>query len=627
MIKQLKNNIKRSLVVLALVACLPSCKDEFFDLPDRGGVDAAIWSTEGAVQLHLNRTYDVVVPTFPFQVTINERNGVHLASDENYFSETDQYTRAALGLQGVLTNNDVRWTGNRYNANNAAGENKYFDIQRCNEAIKYLPAGTISEAKKKEFLGQYYALRAMTYFELVKVYGGVPLPLEPQTPETVYTEGRKSARVCFAAILSDLDNAIAMLDGFTPDDATGRGKITKLIATCLKAKVLFYWASPQFNPTNDAKHPYQASRWADALTANKTAYDMAIAAGKRLQANYADIFRLEGTANTEAILVRTHSAAVERRGHDTEYKSRPTSEGGGPYTGFMPSIKMLEAYPMRDGLPRTAASSTYPYDATLFWQNRDPRFEATIAYNGGSWALSGNANRKQWTYNTAVGESNGNGVYCKRFTTPTLPVASVRYANNLGGSGMDWIELRLAEVMLNYADCMNETGDLAGAKNMVRQIRTRAGIVAGASDYGLGLVAGTSDMRTLILNERMVEFAFENKRNSDLRRSRTMHLLNGNMQKLEITLVNPPVGNVLNDKGVLEAVTNGVMFRETLNLNDKTTFTKYFRLTTTTNQAYSAYNVPEFHYFYTFHDDFVNNGFNIVPTIGWSGGAFDPLDN
>ncbi|WP_443939422.1 RagB/SusD family nutrient uptake outer membrane protein [Pedobacter sp. MW01-1-1] len=615
MIKHIKNNIKRSIIILGLAACLPACKDDFFDFPDRGGVDAAIWSTDGSVQLHLNRTYDVVIPTFPFQVTINERNGVHLASDENFFANTDQYTRAALGIQGELTNNDVRWAGNRYNNNNVAGENKYFDIQRCNEAIAYIPQGTMSQAKKNEYLGQYYALRAMTYFELVKVYGGVPLPLTPQTPENVYGDGRKSAKECFAAIISDLNNSITMLEGFNPDDNSGRGKITKLIATCLKAKVLFYWASPQFNPNNDA------SRWQEALAVNKEAYDLSIAAGKRLLTNYADIFRVEGTTNTEAILVRTHSATIERRGHDTEYKSRPASEGGGPYTGFMPSVKMLDAYPMRDGLPR-GTSSAYPYDATMFWQNRDPRFDATIAYNGGPFALSGNANRRQWTYNNAISETNGNGVYCKRFTTPTLAVAGVRYTNNIGGNGMDWIELRLAEVMLNYADCLNETGDLAGAKNMVRQIRVRAGIVAGSgsNDYGLGPVTSMSAMRTLILNERMIEFAFENKRNSDLRRSRTMHLLNGTMQKMEINLVNS------SDKAVLEAVTNGVMFRESLNTNDKATFTKYFRIVYTSISGYGPYAVPEFHYFYTFHNDFVNNGFNIQPTIGWSGGTFDPLN-
>jgi hypothetical protein len=624
MIKQLKNNIKRSVIILSLAACLPACKDDFFDLPDRSGIDLAIWNTDGSVQMHLNRTYDVVIPTFPFQVTINERNGVHLASDENYFAATDQYTRAALGLEGVLTNNDVRWTGNRYNANAVAGENKYFDVQRCNEAIKFIPQGSLPETRQKEYLGQYYALRAMTYFEMVKIYGGVPLILEPQTPEAVYNEGRKSAKECFAVILSDLDKAITMLDGFNPDDATGRGKITKLIATCLKAKVLLYWASPQFNPTNDPKHPYQASRWTDALNANKAAYDMCIAAGKRLQANYIDIFRLEGAANTEAILVRTHSATIERRGHDTEARSRPQSESGTVATGYLPSVKMIDAYPMRDGNPRTEASSTYPYDATFFWLNRDPRFDATIAYNSGVWPLSGNLTRKQWTYNTALNETTGNGLYCKRFSTPTLAAANARYTNSLGGNGMDWIELRLAEVMLNYADCLNETTNEAEAKNMVRQIRQRAGIVIGANDYGLGNVTGTAAVRTLILNERMVEFAFENKRNSDLRRSRTMHQLTGSLQKVEFQLVRS------SDKAVLEApITPGstTLFRETIDFSNKANFNNYFRVAfVNVSGSYGPYAFPEFHYFYTFHNDFVNNGNNILPTIGWAGGAFDPLD-
>ncbi|RZM29354.1 MAG: RagB/SusD family nutrient uptake outer membrane protein, partial [Pedobacter sp.] len=108
----------------------------------------------------------------------------------------------------------------------------------------------------------------------------------------------------------------------------------------------------------------------------------------------------------------------------------------------------------------------------------------------------------------------------------------------------------------------------------------RAGVVIGDSDYGLGLATSTAQLRTLIIGERQVEFAFENKRNADLRRTRTMHLLTGNMSKMEVALVNS------SDKAVLEATTNGVMFRETLNVNDKTTYTKYFRNVITT----PAYN-------------------------------------
>lgn len=631
MINQIKNNIKKAVAILTLAALLPACvnKDEFFLLPDTGGIDQAIWDNEGSVQLHLNRVYDVAMYQFPLQLT-PDRYGVHYASDENYFPDGDANAKAALGLQGVLGNNDVRYTGNTYGGN--PGNNKYWDIARCNDAIANLPNSTMLTQKKNELLGQYYALRAITYFELVKVYGGVPLPLTPQGGDSIYDEGRRPAKECFAAILSDLNNAIILLEGFAPNDADGRGKITKLIATCLKAKVLLYWASPQFNPTNDAKHPYQASRWADALTVNKEAYDMCVSAGKKLMPNYLDIFRVEGTNNTEAILVRTYSNTVPNRGNQTEQRVRPTSEGGStgfPNTYFMPSTKMLDAYPMRDGKPLNT-STAFPYDATMFWQNRDPRFEATFATNGSVYPLSGNANRKQWTYNLAVGESSGVAVYVKRFSTPGLTASASVYNSSVGGgSGMDWVELRFAEVMLNYADCMNETGNIAGAKDLVRQIRQRAGVVAGDSDYGLALAGSTPQLRNLILNERQIEFAFENKRNSDLRRSRTMHLLTGNMSKLEVQLVNPPSGSDQKDKKVLEDPTvpgGTTSFRETLNVNDKATYTKYFKNVVITNTTYLPYNVPEFHYFYTFHNDFVSFGNKILPTIGWAGGTFDPLD-
>jgi hypothetical protein len=619
MIKQIKNNIQKAVVILTLAASLPACvnKDEFFLLPDTEGIDQAIWDNEGSVQLHLNRVYDVVIPYFPLQV-VPDRYGVHFASDENYFPNGDANARAALGIEGVLGVNDVRYVGNQYRGN--PGDNKYWDIARCNDAITNIPKGNMAQDKQRILLGQYYALRAITYFELVKVYGGVPLILEAQLANNVYSDGRKSAKECFAAIISDLNNSMTMLEGFNPGDGDGRGKITKLIAACIKAKVLLYWASPQFNPLNDPKHPYQASRWTDALAANKEAYDLCVAAGKRLMPNYLDIFRVEGTSNTETILVRTYSNTIPNRGHNAEQRNRPTSEGGSYSQLYTPTTKMLDAYPMRDGKPR-GTSSAFPYDAVMFWQNRDPRFDATFATNGSVYPLSGNNSRKQWTYNTAINESNGNAVYVKRFTTPSLTAGAVPYSSGTGGgSGMDWIDLRFAEVMLNYADCLNETGSIAAAKDLIRQIRVRAGIVAGDSDYGLGLANTTIDLRSLILSERQIEFAFENKRNADLRRTRNMHLLSGNMSKLEIALVSTA------NKATLEAVnSSGVMFRETINVNDKATYQTYFRNVVTTPN-YGAYSVPEFHYFYTFHNDFVNFGANILTTTGWPGGTFDPLD-
>lgn len=623
--------LKKSLAVVAISIALAGCinKNEFFELKDRGGIDAAIWSTEGAVEMHLRETYDMSVARFPFQDTY-DRYPIHLASDENLFSGTDTWAKAALGVQGVLANNDVRFVGNKYQGNNF-GDNRYFDIARCNNGIAFIPEGTMPDEVKKKFLGQYYALRAINYFELVKVYGGVPLVLTPQTPSDLNVGGRASARACFEQILSDLDQAAESLNDiiWAGDDAQGR--MSKEIVAVLKAKVLLYWASPQFNPLNDAKHPYDAARWQTALAANKAAYDMCLAAGKQLMPSYTDIFRVEGTSNTEAILIRSYSSTIERRGHNTENRVRPASEGGSPNAGFIATVSLLNAYPMKDGnaISEVGPNAKYQYDATMFWQNRDPRFEATLAYNGALWPLSGKTGRKQWTYVNAAGETANQGVYTKKFSTPSLAPASVSYSNNIGGNGMDWIELRFAEVMLNYAECANETGDLALAKRLVREIRQRAGVEEGNSgnDYGLAAAGSKDLLRELITNERMVEFAFENKRNADLRRLRKWHLLSGTIQTMRIEL-QAPNDDSRNQKH-LETINpnTGLPNRDTLDINNKATYTYYFKNAFVTPSGIGGFSIPEHHYFYTFHNDFMYSSALLLPTIGWIGGSFDPLDN
>lgn len=619
---QYKNIFKLS-AAFALTAVLGTAcvnKDEFFELPDRQGIDANIWSTEGAVEMHLRETYDMSTPRFPHQESY-DRLPIHMASDENFFSGNDQWAKAALGLEGTLANNDVRFVGNRYQGNNF-GDNRYFDIARSNNAIAFIPGGSIPEAAKKRILGQYYFLRAFNYFELVKVYGGVPLVLTPQGPSNLNVSGRASAKECFDQILSDLENSISNLDGVVWGN-NDWGRINKEIATVMKAKVLLYWASPQFNPNNDA------ARWETALTANKVAYDLCIANGRSLVPNYANIFLLEGSNNKEAIFVRPYSKTLERRGHNTENRVRPNSEGGSSSNAFIPTIILLDAYPMRDGnLP--GQPGAYTYDDVMFWQNRDPRFEATFAYNGSVWPLSGKAGRKQWNYvnatNNGVNESGNYGVYSKRFSDPTIPQASVNYTNNLGGNGMDWIELRLAEVMLNYAECANETGDIATAKNMVRQIRQRAGIQqgAGSNDYGLGSISGAGQaMRDLITNERFVEFAFENKRNADLRRLRKWHTLSGTISTIRITLKST------SQKALLEApsATNpAVQMRDQLDINNKAVYTTYFQKAILTPANIGSFSIPEHHYFYTFHNDFMASSPLLQHTIGWANGTFDPLN-
>ncbi|WP_159451599.1 RagB/SusD family nutrient uptake outer membrane protein [Pedobacter africanus] len=603
------------LAIALLMSVFTGCKKDFFDLKDRNALDSQIWNNEGAIQFLLNDTYDVVMPEFPYEYSANN---VIYASDEDRFSSSDAIMRKAIGVNGSLVSNDVKFIATKYQG--TKGDNRYFDIARCNTALKEIPGGNLAQDIKNKLRGQFYALRALSYFELVRLYGGVPLVLEPQNPDNVKLEGRAKAAECFKSIVSDLDSAMTLLNGVTWNDATERGKFTRKAAAALKGRVLLYWASPQFNPVSDPAHPYDASRWQMAYLACKDAYDICKASGTALMQNYSDVFLKEGTVNTEAIIVRSYSSGVAKRGQNVEAKVRPGQEGGSA-SAFQPTLQLVESYPMKDGVP-IGQGSSYTYDPVLFWLNRDPRFDATIAYNGSNWKLSGNAARRQWNYlkNASEGSTGILGFYMKRFANPDLAKGSVSYSNDFGGNGMDWIELRYAEVILNYAECANEVGNLTEAKNLVREIRIRAGIQQGAKDYGLALATNTTQMRDLIMEERKIEFAFEGKRGYDLRRTRRFHLLAGQMR----ILVWETKTDALRTE--LEAINpaTGAMFREGVNVNDKTTFEKYFK-TTVNTVGVTGFSIPETYYFYALPSTFMNSSPLLEQTIGWDGGTFDPL--
>lgn len=600
--------------VIALTT-FSACNDKFFELQDRNGMDAGIWNNEGAIQYHLNDTYDVTMPDWPYE--ISARNVLY-ASDENFGSGSDGTSRKALRLQGELAVNDVQYIASKYQG--TKGDNKYFDIARCNNAIKYIPAGTLSPDTKRRFLGQYYALRAMSYFEITRLYGGVPIVLEPQNPNELTLQPRAKAAECFKVILNDLDSAIVNLNGVTWSDATERGKWTKTAAMAYKARVLLYWASPLFNPVGDGAHPNDPSRWQDALKANKEAYEQCLADGKALMPNYGEIFSKEGNANTEAIVVRSYSNKLAKRGQSVEAKSRPRSEGGGPSDFYVASQQLIDAYTMADGTPIQNAGTAY--DDTRFWLNRDPRFAATIVTNGAAWALSGKTNRRQWNYvNEITDGSNAKMLYCRRFSDATLASGSVPVVEDFGGNGFDWIELRFAEVMLNYAECLNETGNTALAKDLVKQIRVRAGIQAGTRNYGLDYAVSQAQMRDLIMNERMVEFAFEGKRGYDLRRTRRLHTLVGTITTLQYTAKTAAI------KTSLETAdpTTGALRRDTLNLDRKGTVSAFFTRGSVFTSGNGAFAVPEYYYFYPLPNTFMNSSPLLEQTVGWDIGTFDPL--
>ncbi|THU39738.1 RagB/SusD family nutrient uptake outer membrane protein [Niastella caeni] len=593
---------------LLLVSVLCGCKKGFFDLEDQNGInDEGIWNNEGPASLFLNKTYDLIMPNWP------SVGGIHNTSDELNNANTDF-------LYGTLLENSVTDIG----TGNGAGTNRYFDIRRCNVAIDGINNSTLSDDVKIKLKGQFFFLRAYVYFRLVSLYGGVPLILHAQdlNGEDLNVPRSKTSE-CIAAIVNDLDSAAAYLPASWGSSDVGR--ITKNAALAYKGKVLLYWASPQFNPAN------LANRWEDAYTACKQAYDTCVARGQILLSNYANIFVTED--HKEILLVRKLDAVSlsPARGTNTEYITRPYSESGGGGSN-QPTWNLVQAYTMNNGLPISHTSSGY--DAVLFWRNRDPRFEMSIAYNGGAWPLSGKALRKQWNYTGVVDETANTiitGFYCKRITNPTLQASQAQYNSNTGGgSGMDWIEMRFAEVVMNLAECANETGRLTEAKDMVRLIRKRAGIVQGTYDYGLSVATNTAEMRSLILSERQVEFAMEGKRYWDLRRTRNYGLITSRFgvkwaPKPPYYAGTTRSGALATDIFLDKADANGVKPRDTANLNNKSVYQAMFTPSITTIEGSNVVSIPEKYYFYALPNFFNQATYTMEQTKGWTGGTFDPL--
>lgn len=601
-------------LAVLLLTLLASCKkdSEFFDIEDPQGIDSRIWSDPGAVGLFLNRTYGLIIPQWPAPGTAP--GNIHITSDEMNGGNTGF-------LYGTLNENSVTDMG----SSNGITANRYFDIRRCNLALEGLGStSTIPEADKKILRGQFYFLRAYVYFRMVNLYGGVPLVLEAQQlgEEGVPQVPRSKTSDCIAAINRDLDSASANLPALWLGNDIGR--ITRATAMAMKGKVLMYWASPQFNPSNIS------TRWEDAYQANQAAYAQCIQDGYILIPKYSDIFTVED--HREAMIVRKYNTSRDF-GTNIETIIRPFSESGAT-PSFQPTWNLVQSYPMKDGLPPTHPSSGY--NAIQYWKDRDPRFEASIVYNGALWPLSGKGNRRQWMYNGIVDESSGSiqtGFYSKRFSNGALtPTQAVYNSNSGGGSGMDWIEMRFAEVILNLAECANETGKLAEAKNMVRLTRQRAGIIAGANDYGMGIANDMASMRSLILNERQVEFALEGKRHFDLRRTRNFGLISARQSykigpKLPYVAgnaPNPPVsGRIYLDVPNAQ----GLRPRDTVDINNPVTYSAVFTTpgTIASIEGANTVNIPTRYYFYAIPNFFSQNSFVIEQTVGWINGTFDPL--
>jgi hypothetical protein len=400
----------------------------------------------------------------------------------------------------------------------------YSTIRKINILLAELPEGTIQEDKKPAIMAQAKVLRAMHYFKMVYYHGGVPIIEIPQGMEDELEVPRNSTAECFQFIMDDLNEAIADLP--PKYEGSDRGRIDKASAMAFKGRVLLYKASPQFNPSN----PYDNAYWQEAYDANNAAKSFLDANGYGLLENYVDIFETEG--HKENILSVIYQDPLKSNGR-SEAAVRPLSESKNAVGGDQPIWALAEAYPMKDGKMPGDATSAYAYDVQTYWKDRDPRFNANLVWNGEVYELSGKAGRRQYTMTNIAesvdafgyviqGESHyRTGLYCRKGINEGLTPALI------STNDYDWPEIRYTEVLFNFAEAANETGN-PGAIEALKAIRERAGIEPGADGmFGLKDAMTREEMREAILHEKYIEMVFEGKRFWDLRRHRMLDRLDG----------------------------------------------------------------------------------------------------
>jgi hypothetical protein len=348
-------------------------------------------------------------------------------------------------------------------------------------------------------------LRAFYHFELVKRYGGIPI-MTHSTNDYEELKGmtRKSFDECVKFIVDECDAVIPELKdtwvGF--DSEKMRGRVTKGTAMALKSRLLLYAASPLHNPANDVQ------KWEAAARA---AHDVIALGRYGLHSDYKGLFRLGNGADGNIEVIFSQQGWSR---NDFEKRNYPIGYDQGGQGSTCPSQNLVDAYEMKaTGMPIGEPGSGY--DPANPYAGRDPRLAMSILTNATAF--------KGRPVECWVGGLDGlgkprattTGYYIRKFVDESLNLTQNT------SSVHTWTLFRYAEILLNYAEAMNEAygPEVKGAYTMsakaaVDMVRARTGVAMPILPPGLS----KAEMRERIRNERRVELAFEEHRFFDVRR-------------------------------------------------------------------------------------------------------------
>lgn len=530
-------NLKKAIILIVITVFIGACSQDFLNLKPQDRItESAVWSDPNLVELFVNEMYRGL------------GHGHHEAElgsmvDESHFIHNYGTNQVVASL---ITPSDIgQWNAGNQNAYRWSQVYGYIrNAIMFMENIDNVPFE--DEAWRERLKGEVHFLLAYYYHNLVRLHGGVPIVTRTFNLEDEFEVPRNTLKECVDHILAHADSAAAVLPVKWEYGDANFGRAHKAAALSLKSRMLLWAASDLVHENWYGSYEQpdlvtiggdRTAAWTAAKNAAKEVIDLGVYSlheetGDPFQ-DYTDLF-IEKRSD-EHIFSRYF---IKSNGWDSEDNNTHSPLFNGPngyaaWAGNTPIQALVDDYEMADGTPFDWDN---PAHAAAPYENRDPRFYASILYDGAPWrqrpastaaydpenkisirtVYSGNEIDPDAVVSYGIDTRQGpqqtwNGTYTGYYLRKTIDISvdpEFVYAGE--NQEVPWHFFRLGEIYLNYAEACIELGEDDEAKTYLNMLRARVGMPD---------ITETGDaLMERYRNERRIEMAFEQARYFDVRR-------------------------------------------------------------------------------------------------------------
>ena len=520
--------MKRILIYLSIIVLVLGCRNDLLDTSPYSSVSSeTMWTTDNLTDMGVAGVYAALrlgtgssSTTSPYELYETDR-----------FGFTGQCRFDESLLQGTITASDGLFS--------TMWQNFYEGIQRTNDAIKNISLKSPSiETKKARYIAECKFLRAYFYYRLNQLYKGVPIYLEPFTADEA-TKARSTEQDVWDQVITDLTDCINeenLPDRYIAGDSN-YGHVTKGAAYALRGKVYMYlkeWskAAQDFSKVENCGYSLFSDYKTLFTVANEQCPEMIFSIQNIGQQNYGGSVQLyygsrsSFTSDWNYYMPTPDLVDLYENIDGSKFKWDDILPG---YSSLTPAER--EVYFLRDNLTtaeidaatlRGAKMSLYlptGNEARILkaYQNRDPRLVATVItpYSTFTGAYNNTKNvavaTMRWPYRSQAlvdGDIQTDTQNYFYYLYRKFVIEGVTDIVNRNYSPIDMPIIRYADVLLSWAEALNEQGLVSEAIKKVNEVRARAG-VALLNSNDATTVTGQDNLRVRIQNERSIEFAGE----------------------------------------------------------------------------------------------------------------------